>query len=109
MHDDNTIHNLLDLPDLKCDICTTEQAVDYLTQYFGYKLNEVEYQSTHTLQIPICQECIDTISGGKWTLFYCTGCCKSGWRNREDGKYKGVVLVKYCFECYGKEMLDKAR
>ena len=50
-------HALIDLIDSHCELLhhSEHQAVDFLVQHFGRKLNDVESKIEHTLQIPICQ------------------------------------------------------
>lgn len=93
----NDLHSLIDLVvNDKCHFCE-EQAVDYITQHFGFTKDEVQQVATTTLQVPICKSCIECLDD--MVLFYCTICHNSAWRFKNKSKYEGIQWMDECPKC----------
>jgi hypothetical protein len=85
-------------------------AVDYLCHQMGYSLPDGDYEADAELRIPICEECVQGLCGGKEILFYCIGCNASQWMLKSQSKKEypegtNIIALKKCPKCYN-ELLD---
>jgi len=51
-------------------------AVDYLCQYLGFNKS---HNTTESIRIPICKECLKGLYDKNWVLVYCITCNSSQW------------------------------
>lgn len=99
----DNLHATIDLQNEYCHLKHSEEdpaenhpAVDYLCQSFGY-----ENIKNEEFRIPICEECVEALSGNEWVLFYCVQCHNSQWLCRKYAKfsYPTNLHVKWVDEC----------
>ena len=85
-------------------------AVDFLCHQMGLELSNGNYEADSELRIPICEECVNGLTSGKWILFYCIGCNESQWLQKNYAKMDyqegtNIITLKTCPKCYNK-LLD---
>lgn len=85
-------------------------AVDFLCHQMGIQLPDGDYEADAELRIPICEECMQGLCGGKEILFYCVGCGESQWMLKSQAKREypedtNIIALKKCPKCYN-ELLD---
>ena len=54
-------------------------AVDYIIQPSGYTTSDIGEVAVRETIVPVCADCIETMLGNDWILFYCIECCCSQW------------------------------
>jgi len=85
-------------------------AADFLCHQMGFELPNGNYEADAELRIPICEECVTGLCGGREILFYCIGCGASQWILRSKSKQyypkdTNMIAMKQCPKCYN-EILD---
>ena len=86
--------------DTPCELKHREysRAVDYITQDIGQ-----HGQLMYSVNIPICQECIDSIIQPEWVLLYCLKCTSNQWINEITSKLhycgKSICWMSCCPKC----------
>jgi len=115
--EDIILDNLIAEMDLEGELCglnhhdnVKRQAVDFLCHQMGLELPNGDYEADAELRIPICEECVAGLEGGKWILFYCIGCNESQWLKKDLAKMDyqegtNIIALKKCPKCYN-ELLD---
>ena len=77
----------------------SQQAVDFLCQYLGFKDDNI---ATELLRIPICKDCAEGLLDPEWLLVYCVNCNSSQWifKPKSSTKITGdMVWLDECPEC----------
>ena len=85
-------------------------AADFLCHRMGFELPDGNYEADAELRIPICEECVQGLTGGEWILFYCIGCNESQWLKKSLAKMNyqegtNMIALKKCPKCHN-ELLD---
>ena len=85
-------------------------AVDFLCHQMGFELPDGDYQADAELRVPICEECVQGLCGGKEILFICIGCTSSQWMLKSKAKREypegtNIIALKKCPKCFN-ELLD---
>lgn len=108
----DNIHDLIDLVDETCQLNHSPfkqenyPAVDFLVVMLGKHESEIVATADCELRIPICKECVDSLSSPEWILMICINCISSQWIIRELAKYKypkeqHIVWLDKCCKCNG--------
>ncbi len=77
-------------------------AVDYIIQPLSYIPNDTEEIAVREMIVPVCTDCIETMQGNDWTLFYCTECCSSLWVHKKfapHNSHHNILWMRGCAEC----------
>lgn len=92
---DNYEKKILELElslDTPCELKHREfsRAVNYISQQIGY-----DGHPQYTINIPICEDCLNGLKSPEWILIYCLKCTENQW------VYKPLGRLEY----YGKHIL----
>ena len=91
--------------DLKHGDKEFHHAVEFLTQKIGYKGLE-----KYSVNVGICQDCIDSLASPEWILLFCLRCSSNQWVYKPMGRLdyykKHICWMSCCPEC--KEVEEKA-
>lgn len=82
------------------------KAIECIVVPIGYHKSEIEAVAVRELQIPICQDCYDSILDDVWGLRYCLRCNENAWYIKElsrNSTKEKIVFSKYCGSCMTEE------
>jgi hypothetical protein len=100
---------LLDMGDEYCQLYhgpydnqENHKTVNYLVCPVGYRQSERVERKVRELIIPICQECVDGLYDGEWTLLYCLNCMANQWILRPISRFgyrHNLIWLGSCPKC----------
>ena len=82
------------------------QAVDFLVIPVGKTNENGNKLENSELVIPVCQDCVEALTGDEWTLLYCLDCNESQWVLRAVSRLNyrhHIIWLKGCPHC-GEEL-----
>lgn len=101
----NEFMNMVTLEGEHCHLKHSEEdpsenhpAVNYLCQFIGFIKEDI---AEYMIQIPVCKECEEALTGDGWVLFYCITCNSSQWVLKSLAKriYKKTDKVFFMDVC----------